>query len=83
MEDKICVIFTKITKDEWKAFKLACVQAGKPMTEVLWGGAQMYLTTKPEWPWAHDDTPKKEGVKYHGNAVYIDPLDWAKEGRKE
>ena len=43
MEDKICVIFTKITKDEWKAFKLACVRLGRPMTEVLWEGAQELL----------------------------------------
>ena len=46
MEKKIGVIFTKIPGKEWKAFKTACVQAGKPMTEVLWKGAQMYLTEK-------------------------------------
>ena len=46
MEKKIGVIFTKIPGKEWKAFKTACVQAGKPMTEVLWRGAQLYLKTK-------------------------------------
>jgi len=46
MVKRIAVVFTTHTKDEWKAFKLACVQAGKPMTEVLWRGAQMFLKAK-------------------------------------
>ena len=46
MKKRIPVIFTTISDDKWKAFKLACVQAGKPMTEVLWKGAQLYLKTK-------------------------------------
>jgi len=46
MGKRIGVVFTTLKDAQWKAFKLACVQAGKPMTEVLWRGAQMYLTEK-------------------------------------
>ena len=46
MVKRIAVVFTTHTKEEWKAFKLACVQLGRPMTAVLWEGAQLYLKTK-------------------------------------
>uniref|UniRef100_A0A6M3XHB4 Uncharacterized protein n=1 Tax=viral metagenome TaxID=1070528 RepID=A0A6M3XHB4_9ZZZZ len=43
MGKRIGVVFTTLTDKQWKAFKLACVRLGRPMTEVLWEGAQELL----------------------------------------
>ena len=59
----------RVSDDEWKAFKLACVRVGLPMTKVLWKGAQMYLAGKP--------MQETKGLGYHTSTLRD------KEGRKE
>jgi hypothetical protein len=43
MEKRIHVVFSAITPDEWKAFRLACVQNGETMTKVLMRAIRDYI----------------------------------------
>ena len=87
MGKRIGVVFTTLTDAQWKAFKLACVSHGLPMTKVLWDGGNKLLQEMAEKDWQKTwEKKEKEGRgvrKLSGDAIYVDPLDWAKEGGED
>ena len=62
MKKRIPVIFTTISDQEWKEFKIACVSHGLPMTKVLWDGGNKLLQEKAEKEWQEAwEKKEKEG----------------------